>query len=276
MKTKRFFALGLLSFFLLSCNTNSIAGVYGFQLGKESGTHFGLYLELKDSLFETTDPALVDKNYKNFDLGLSASFFNSTTTTDSGEEEEEDTYSKIIEFFTKNGQFILSGYYGLTSEVTKDKETIIKFGFDIQAIFKKIGDAYKEISGEDLPVNYDDIPQEVIQDPVTKDAIEKIVYATHSKTQINLYIPVDLADVYYQLYWYGIDVLIATDPGDSDPVIQISLNQTYLDTHLLGSHPTPADIEEINKTFVQDHQGYQFGNTPYRNYHALQLSLLKK
>ena len=236
MKTKRFFALGLLSFFLLSCNTNSIAGVYGFQLGKESGTHFGLYLELKDSLFETTDPALVDKNYKNFDLGLSASFFNSTTTSSSGEEEEEDTYSKIIEFFTKNGQFILSGYYGLT----------------------------------------DDIPQEVIQDPVTKDAIEKIVYATHSKTQINLYIPVDLSDVYYQLYWYGIDVLIATDPGDSDPTIQISLNQTYLDTHLLGSHPTPADIEEINKTFVQDHQGYQFGNTPYRNYHALQLSLLKK
>lgn len=83
MKAKNFFVLGLLSIFLMSCNTNSIAGVYGFQLGKESGTHFGLYLELKDSLFETTDPALVDKNYKNFDLGLSASFFNSTTTSSS-------------------------------------------------------------------------------------------------------------------------------------------------------------------------------------------------
>ena len=44
---------------LASCSGKSIAGNYGFQLGKANGTHFGIFIKLKDEKYKTTNDLTV-------------------------------------------------------------------------------------------------------------------------------------------------------------------------------------------------------------------------
>ena len=58
---------------LVACNTSSIAGTYGFQLGKESSTHFGVYLKLTDKAYVPTDEQdLGDEKFKQFNMTVTA------------------------------------------------------------------------------------------------------------------------------------------------------------------------------------------------------------
>lgn len=62
---KRFVAFFILLAFALSgCSHRGIEGVYSLTIGKESGTHIGVSLELLDEVCEKK----ADKGYKSFDL----------------------------------------------------------------------------------------------------------------------------------------------------------------------------------------------------------------
>ena len=49
---------------LSACNKKSIAGIYGFQMGKEKGTHFGIFLKLTDKYITLSSQPEETKKYK--------------------------------------------------------------------------------------------------------------------------------------------------------------------------------------------------------------------
>ena len=93
--------------------------------------------------------------------------------------------------------------------------------------------------------------------------------ANIDKNMVNFFIPVSINYLTLQLYWYGIDVK-AEDLFDPDTG-QINTNSTPEGSHPVGTHPTEADIEQINTHYAADHDGKQ-----YRDYHVLKLGLTKQ
>ena len=71
MKLKKILSLLFLTPLVISCNNNSMAGTYKFQMGKEKGTHFGLFLELKDNPYTAYEDV---KDCKELELSFDASF----------------------------------------------------------------------------------------------------------------------------------------------------------------------------------------------------------
>lgn len=54
--------LAAIASLLTSCGSKSIAGQYGFQLGKANGTHFGIFINLKDEKYKTSDSLVIVTN----------------------------------------------------------------------------------------------------------------------------------------------------------------------------------------------------------------------
>ena len=70
MKIKKALTLGCLLPLITSCGKNPVVGTYAFQMGKEKGTHFGLYLDLSNDDF-TGNEKIVGYKKMNFSFNVS-------------------------------------------------------------------------------------------------------------------------------------------------------------------------------------------------------------
>ena len=74
--------------------------------------------------------------------------------------------------------------------------------------------------------------------------VELIIYATISKKEVNIAIPVSIVDLLLQLYWYGYDIDFENFEFKDSPH----------GLHSKGSHPTADDIKKINDDgFLEKH-----------------------
>lgn len=258
MNIKKVFVLASIVPMLMACNKQSIAGTYGFRMGKENGTHFGVYLNLKDEKYE--HPTIDD--YKKFLFTMSVSF---PSGDDSSEESEQELQQILDNFKDENGNVGIPGYYRLTDQKDRSGATILKLGVDFNYVLSKFDSLYEEQTGEEAP----EIPQETINEINDTKLIESLLYATYKTNEVDIYVPVSIEDAYYQLYWYGVDVVFKLDTGNPDE--PFSLDILDVPAHEFGSHPTKEQIAEINKTFADDHSGAFV--TTFRDYNALQLGL---
>ena len=240
---------------LSSCGKKSIAGTYGFQMGKEKGTHFGIFLKLTDKYITLSSQPEETKKYKECEYSFALK---------NGEEDESETVTNIItllaQFLQQDGDLIkVPGYYYMGNKIPKSDATELKMGIDFNFIKDIVDDV--DTSEEEFPV-------------LTPETIEKIVYTTYSNNTITMYIPVGQEDAIFQLYWYGIDLY-----KDSEGDILIN---TDLPAHDPGTHPTKEDIDEINKDnkYGEEHSwlGPLIGAdlSSYRDFYTVAMGLVKQ
>ena len=305
MKLKHLSLLGATLPLLLSCTPGDITGTYTFQLGKDTGTHFGIYLTLTNERYTKSEEDL-----KQFDLAASVSF------TQEGSFIPENIEKALEVIKKEDGRYHLPGYYQLTNEVTSKGETRLRIGLDIDTIVEYTKEIYYVLTQEEL-----NIPQETIDLIKNNKIIDKIVYASYKDDYVYAYVPVSFADIYYQLYWYGYDVQIKLLPdpepdpdpdpnplrittregeggegeggegegGGSDIPFPISINIVELPDekkHSFGQKPTKEDIDKINETFAEEHEGMIIIDTSsrtfieplttYRAFNCIQMGLVKQ
>ena len=237
---------------LTSCSNDSIAGTYGFQMGKENGVHFGIFITLTDT-YKTVQE--VSDKYKECTY---------TFSLDMGKDEaNEGTFTSLMKMIStflgqEEGKDIsIPGYYYKGEVCDSDGTVEVKIGLDF-SFLKNVFD--------ELDLHNIDFP---VLDP---DTIEKIVYTTYLNSVLTLNIPVSEVDVIYQLYWYGVDFSYDTEHG-----IQI-IDSPY--DGKPGSHPTKEIIETINLTYGNDHKAFGelfgFDLSTYRDYYTLGMGLVKR
>lgn len=290
---KKGLSLIVASMALASCGNSSIAGTYAFQLGRDGGTHFGIFLYLTDNLFKQTS----NKSFSiSFDLGgnnMSALGFDT-----------DDPFAKnVLDEFTVNGNLALDGYYSRSGRKDKNGGEILTFGLDFKEIYEKLDRAYEKTYTEELPVD-----EESFVNLFKEGIISQLLYASYTTETVNVYIPVSIEDAYYQLYWYGYDVKIKSLPsiftddttpnplrttrdgeggegGQSgeggDPTFDdfiVIEEMPWLGKHELGSHVTDKayidTYEQMKKDFEDTHKEYLVKT--FRDYHALGMGLIKK
>ena len=252
MKKFKLFPFMLLPLALSSCGENKFLGTYSFQLGRDSGTHFGVYATTTNKDYKYVDEGgetipLTGSKVMNLRLNLGGAslggFFDSLNIQD----------------------VTLKTYYSIGKKLGNEQGNVFRFGFNIKDIIDELfpkedpepsgllrdGDAPsgdEDEGDEDIPIPED---WENI-DPATTS---KFVYSTISKTTLTFNIPVSLDDLTFQLYWYGYDLATLEDVTE----------------HPVGTHPTAAEVEEINQTYPTTHD-----NKNFRDYHTLSLALTKK
>ena len=253
--TKAPIFLAALATMLTSCSTDSMAGTYSFQMGKETGTHFGVYLKLTDKKYVSPDPdVIVNEKSKQCEFSFSVKFGDDTDSIAS--------LLEIIAAFLEQdpSKITIPGYYYRGDRVDKEGEVEIKLGIDFSFL--------KEV--------YEDIDMTGIKFPeLTPDTIEKVVYTTYSGNTVTINIPVSEVDVLYQLYWYGIDYNLDADG-------KIVKNDTPFPANEPGTHPTASDITTINETYKYAETHNDFAKlfdmdlSAYRDYYTLAMGLVKK
>ena len=260
---------------LVSCATQSIAGTYGFQLGKDTGTHFGMFLSLTNDPFipEQGDDTPYEEGLKNFTFLLSVNM-----STDEGDAETQSAIESILDYFKDEdtGDAVIPGYYKLTDETNPKGEKRIKLGISFKYIADKIFEVGKEETGKDLDTS-------VLNVLNNAAIIQNILCATYKNETVNVYIPVSIDDLYYQLYWSGTDVQIIfnADAEEITEMIKIQIVDLGEEKHhAFGTKPTKEDVEEINKTFKEDHKDcvWPFSDlyNEYRAFHQIALGLSKR
>lgn len=247
--------IGILPF-VIACNSKSIAGTYGFQLGKVNGTHFGLFLELTDKPYEG------NSEFKNMYLSYNIAM---------GGSDDGDMMSGLFEdisalFKNEDDQVSIPGYYKLTDDMTKNREKLLKVGIGFDYFYDRFKKYYKESTNEDLS----DDAKASFEKLNNNELIESIVYVTYQSGVVNVNVPVSFEDIYYQIYWYGFDIQITIDEETLFPFVDI----VEVEKHQFGSHPTKEQVAAINEHFKENHEGLFF--TSYRDYHALKLGLNKQ
>lgn len=264
MKLRKMFLLGLLFPLLVACNSQSIAGVYGFQLGKETGTHFGMSLALSDKAFVPSegDTTVYESGLKSFKFSVSVKM-------DTEDSDTSSVIDSILDYFKdESGKATIPGYYKLTNDLNRQGERRIKLGLSFDYIAYKLNQILEEKTSQTIdPHEFDNLNDSKI--------IQNILCATHKDDVVNIYIPVSYQDLYYQLYWYGTDVKISLDLEAEE--IEDIISFEVLDVepkHAFGTLPTKAEIEEINKTFPAQHENTMF--TEFKLFHQIKLGLLKK
>ena len=259
MKFKKtsIFLVSLLSL-LTGCGTQTMTGRYGFQMGKEKGTHFGFFLTLTDEA-STIEGAKPGSKKCEFSFSLGAK-------EGEGSDSIIGIIAMIAEVLEEQGQQItLQAYYYIGDTVTKDGEQEIKLGFDLT----KIKEAYESLIVDAEIPDAPPFPQ------ITADKVEKLIYTTYKENKVNLYIPVGQEDLLYQLYWYGIDV-------NMDAEQKIVFNDSPYGAHEPGTHPTADDVKAINENhnFAAIHKDFyekiDVFNVKYRDYYTLDMGLLKQ
>ena len=255
MKTKKILTLGCLLPLITSCGKNPVVGTYAFQMGKEKGTHFGLYLDLSNDDFTEIEKIV---GYKKMNFSFNASF------PEGDSEEMVQVISTFLGFLKDENSkdYTVEGYYQVTDEKNKSGEKRMKVGFSFDYLLDTVLELYKSIKGSDM----DEDQQDIIDTFNDISLIESVIYTTYATNEVNMYVPVSMEDLYYQLYWYGYDIKINEETYD--------VNIANVTPHDAGTIPTADDVAEINKTFIVDHVGMKF--TTYRAFNVLKLTLIKK
>ena len=259
---------------LLSCNAASIAGTYSFQLGKEEGTHIGVYLNLTDNEYkkDEAEQKILEDGLKDFTISLSYKMPDGEGTASA--------INDILEIFVdKTGKAVIPGYYKRTGSLTKNGEDILKFGFNFDYMVDKFVDVFNKERAEGTdPISREDF-QPILDTLYTETAvrvIQSIAYSTYKENAVNIYIPVSLDDAYYQLYWYGVDVKINLSLDVGVPLIEFD---TSIPQHDFGTKPTKEDIDKINETFKEDHKDCELPGfnvyDSYRGFNQVKLTLTK-
>ncbi len=237
---------------LVSCGTSSIAGTYYFQLGKEQGTHFGVYLYLTDEAYiPEQNEDIGDESFKKFTFDASVQFPNT----------EEGSTAEAIENILKYFPDGIPGYYRLTDEKNSKGESRIKVGINYHDVYDTFKQVYKDITGEDFPIE-----EETLELLNNSMIVQSLLYTTYKDNTVNMYIPVSIDDVYYQLYWYGVDIQVNLE--------QFDIKVVDVTKHDLGTHPKPEEVKAINADFATTHQGCVF--TSFRDFNQVKMGLMKK
>lgn len=256
MKKSKFVVLPLLASFLAGCSNSSIVGNYVFQLGKTTGTHYGIYLNLTDEVLK--DEATQELLGKKMDFDFALSGINGNPDPAKlAEYEAAKTVGEITLFALDTiaeesdipeqaeiGNFSFSGYYVHNPElVEKDDEG---------NVIVPIGITSLKIELDDGSVLFED------KLGITPDILDKVIYNTWSGSTFTLVAPVSFDDALLQLYWYGIDFDFTTfEFKESEP-------------HQVGTSPTKDDINRINQTYPDTHLGRKF-----RAFHKVHMGLSK-
>lgn len=254
MKLKRPLSVLCLAPLIMGCASDSVYGTYGFQMGKETGSHFGIFLNLKNEAYKEIEEA------KKFEL--TASIKNGT------EESEASVVQEFLEFFKdEHGDVCIPGYFKMTNEKNKLGEKRMILGFDFDYLVDKIISVAN--NNEEVPIDLSDVDFDALNN---QGLIENLLYTTHDKNMVNVYVPVSLNDAYYQLYWYGTDVKVSIDFSSEDP---IKFEIVELETkHEYGTLPTASDVELINQTFANEHEHCLY--TEFKQFHQVKLGLQKR
>ena len=242
------------SMLLTACNKNGIAGKYGFQMGKEQGTHFGIYLELTNNYVTLDSEPDVTNKYKECIYSFALK---------QGDDEESESVSSVVDligtFLGQEDKDIVTvpGYYYQGEHIGRSKEYELKMGIDFKFLKERL----------------DDIDDGDLEFPVlSPDTVEKIVYTKYSKNMVTMYIPVSEQDIIFQLYWYGIDITYNSEDG-----VRINKDVT---PHPVGSHPTKEEVAEINQTYGTAHKELadliNIDLSTYRDYYTLAMGLIKQ
>ena len=167
------------------------------------------------------------------ELGKKFTIYGEASFSDASEQSDTSGIYNLL----KDG-LELNGYYNLKDK-TPDGGNVLSIGFVLDDIESATGISF----------------------PISDEMVEKFIYSEINSKQINIYVPVSMEDLQLQLFWYGLDI-VYDDQG----------TPTFSDAveHKIGTHPTSAEIEEINQTYPDNHDGKK-----YRDYHTLTLPLLK-
>ena len=248
---------------LVSCAPKSIAGTYGFQLGKETGTHFGMFMHLSDTPFQPDpeDATVYEEGLKKFEFTISVNM-------SKDDEQSSSAIDSILDYFKdEDGNASIPGYYKLVDETNPKGERRVKLGISFKYIVDKAAAITKEETGEDVDTStFNDLNDSKI--------IQNLLCATYKDNTFNVYIPVSVQDLYYQLYWYGTDLKIKFDPAAEDIADILSFDIVETEAHPFGTLPTKAQIDKINETFKAEHESCMF--TEYKLFHQIKLGLTKK
>ena len=225
---------------LVSCNGKGYVGTYKFQLGKDKGTHFAISLELTDEAVVKNEQELGKKfifavDSKKADTPTTTIDPSTLTTSGGADEDALDDIERTILSDLK-----LTGYYTVAQEEDGKHRLNIGLTGISTALFSK----------EDL--NLDDYG-------IEPAIIEQIILIEITDTSAIIKAPVSGNDLLYQLYWYGHDFSIA------------DLDFKEVEAHQVGTHPTKADIDKINETFPDSHNGDKF-----RDYYTISMGLAKE
>lgn len=245
---------------LVSCGTNSIAGRYGFQMGKEKGTHFGLFVTLTDKYTTIESEPEKTNFYKLCELS-------GTISSSDGSSAMANIVTIIGTILGQEGDmFTVPAYYYKSGKVTKTGEEEIKIGIDFSFI-KNIFDTSET-----------EEPSDITFPELKPEMIEKLIYTTYNGNVLTLNIPVSQNDILYQLYWYGIDLAYNEEQG-------LYTTESSYGVHEIGTHPTAEDVTKINETYKDDHAqvaelfatlDFDISFNSYRDYHTLGMGLLKQ
>ena len=229
---------------LAGCGETNPDVLYSFQMGKQSGSHMTASITLKQEDYVAKEKTLGKKMVFFLQANMGAT---SASSEESLSSEAITSASEGVSTIQDGGIFsdfedflmdkladgiTLEGWYSIM-EKTSDGRNRMPIGFDLGSLLPEVGESI----------------------PIEPDVIEKLVYCETDGASIYLSIPVSVADIVFQLYWYGFDLTGFADVTE----------------HPVNTHPTADDIAEINKTYPETHGGQK-----YRDFHCISLGLKKQ
>ena len=284
MKFKKLLTfIPVLAFALTACGgQRDVTGTYSFQLGTKEGTHAAIHIELTNTPYYDGQSSEVESNATSqvqpkadtklfnliFDIAIKGKLKNigdlidviSTLNPtdfydeDSSELTSSETSSAITSSEQTSGEssseenkpITISGYYYLGDETEPVRLYLGILLFD---------------------KTYEIDPQ----------LIELLMYAVLSGDTINIYVPVSIKDLQYQLYWYGWRISTIFDLADPTDLTE---ENPALKHNPIGSHPTQEDIDYIS---AYEKERKEKGESEYgdeifedfRDYYTLNMGLTK-
>ena len=239
----RFKLLGLLPALCLSaCNNGSYYGTYEFRLGKTDGSHLGLTAKMLKEKYEKR------KGYEKLTLSAELGQDFSIEKLVESYEEEYPLIAIFLEDFVKKLENVSSiyGYYAVNNEIKNEKYgRRVSIGSDYITEF--LEEAYPEIF-DDPDFN------------IAPELFEMFVCAYVNSTTFTFQIPVSLADMQQQLFWYG--YFLDLEGLTPYTALDVNLLPGEKGEERIGTHPqvkkdkkgniVDDQVATINETFKFD------------------------
>ena len=204
---------------LCSCSGNSYIGVYSFGMGRATSTSFDVSMELTNEPFETTIERLKEKQPKYFDFNF--------TITGMSEDYFTNQILEVINLLKDPDTDTFRGFYYVEPQMGKSTNQLC-IGFQG---FISILEELKELTGLDIDFN----------------VFEKVVFCTIDGKNIEMAIPVSLADLCFQLAWYGFYVSPVAPTFNNIHILDFKDEE---DKHTPNYNVTDKDVEKMNNDFA--------------------------